>query len=75
MGLDWQVVRDRWLLFLKEFHWQELLKLSALKIIAPVLVGYLIQAVVLGVITYALTLALLNRRKKNEDKNRVDIPG
>jgi len=32
MGTNWQDVRQNWLLFLKDFHWLNLFKLSILKL-------------------------------------------
>jgi len=61
MRLDWQEVRQDWLLFLKDFHWLALFKLSILKIILPVIVGYIVVAFCLGLFVYLITLGLLTK--------------
>ena len=59
MGLNWKEVREAWMLFLKDFHWVDLLKLSALNIILPVVVGYLTVAFCLGLAVYLITWIIL----------------
>ena len=64
MHLHWQEVQDSWLLFLKDFHWLNLVKLSALRIILPILVGYFIIAIGLGFAVYLITLIILIKKKR-----------
>jgi uncharacterized protein (DUF2062 family) len=59
MGLNWKEVREAWMLFLKDFHWVNLLKLSTLNIILPVAVGYLTVAFCLGLAVYLITWIIL----------------
>lgn len=59
MGLNWKEVREAWMLFLKDFHWLDLLRLSALNIILPVVVGYLTVAFCLGLAVYLITWIIL----------------
>jgi uncharacterized protein (DUF2062 family) len=70
MRVSWQEVRLSWYLFLREFKWSFLLKLSALKIILPVIVGYFIVAFCAGLMVYLIMLVLISR-KKDENKSRV----
>lgn len=64
MRVDWQETYLKWRIFLKEFHWPDLLKLSALKLILPVILGYFILALFLGLLSYLITLALLVKIKR-----------
>lgn len=52
-----------WELFLKNFHWLNLLKLSSLKLVLPLLLGYFIVAVSLGSLLYIITLLILVKIK------------
>jgi len=63
MGVDWQDVHRNWQEFLRDFKVINLFKLSALKIICPVIIGYLVVAFCLGVITYLVTLMIIGQRK------------
>lgn len=66
MGMDWIALRQEWSLFLKDFHWADLLKVSIIKIIAPVLIGYLIVGIVLGIIAYLAVFLLLSAIKSKK---------
>lgn len=63
MGLDWQSVRGDWLLILDKFRWISFFKLSVLKIVLPVVVGYVIVAFILGIATYLIALVILIKAK------------
>jgi uncharacterized protein (DUF2062 family) len=75
MHLDWHDVQRKWVVLLKDFHWKSLFSLSIWDILLPVVIGYLIIAIVLGTLSYFIILLVLNMRKKkkNENKNRADI--
>jgi uncharacterized protein len=62
-GLPWQEIQRQWIEILKDFQWQGLLRLTALKIIAPVLIGYLCIAFILALMMYGAVLLILNQRK------------
>lgn len=64
MKTGWQEAHQNWLLFLKEFHWLKLFKLSILKIILPVIIGYFTVAFCLGLAVYLITLIILKRKEK-----------
>ncbi len=61
MQINWQDVYGEWRLFFKDFHWLDLLKLSTLKLIFPMILGYFIIALSLGLLSYLITLAILLR--------------
>lgn len=72
MQLSWQDIQRDWMLFLKNFHWLNLLKLSVLRIIFPVIVGYFVVAFCLGLLFYLITLVILSKIKR-ADKSRVNF--
>lgn len=64
-GTKWQEVKQGWDSFLNGFQWSSLLKLSALKIISPLIVGYLEIASCLGFLVYLSTFIALRYIRKN----------
>jgi uncharacterized protein (DUF2062 family) len=72
MRLDWQLVYQDWLEFLKDFRWLNLFKLSILKIILPVILGYVLVALSLGFVVYLITFLLI-KRIRYENKGRTDL--
>ncbi|MDP2940752.1 MAG: DUF2062 domain-containing protein [Candidatus Omnitrophota bacterium] len=67
LHLSWQDTRQNWAVFLKGFKWVSLFKLSALKIILPVILGYLVIAFLAGTLIYLITLFIVMsiKRRKN----------
>ena len=63
LGINWQDVRQDWNYFLREFSWLHLFKLSVLKIILPVIVGYFVIAFCLGFFAYLVTLIIIIKVK------------
>jgi uncharacterized protein (DUF2062 family) len=49
---------------LTKFSWQSLLKLPVLKIIAPLLVGYCVISLILGILSYLTTLVIIRKVKR-----------
>ena len=73
MRVDWQEVHRNWVQFLKDFRVITLFKLATLKIILPVIIGYLVVGFCLGLIAYLVALIIIIQIK-HENKNRVNIP-
>jgi hypothetical protein len=67
MGSNWEKVSQDWGRFLRDFHWINLLKISALKVILPVACGYLIIGFALGSSVYLLSLAMLKVMKRRQN--------
>lgn len=65
--ISWQDVKASWDIFIKNFSWQALFKISVLKTILPVMLGYIVVAFCLGVAAYLTALILLRiaQIKKN----------
>jgi len=66
MKLDWQDTYNNWKLILKNFHWFYLFKLSFLKIIFPLFIGYFIVAFIIGFMVYLITLMAILTYQKNK---------
>lgn len=66
MKVNWQDVQGNWRLFLNNFSWVGLFKLSILKLILPVIVGYFIVALGLGLLSYGIALIILRSVKKGK---------
>lgn len=58
LRLNWQDVWRDWELCLRNFRWLDLFKLTILKLILPVMVGYLVVAFCVGLIVYLITLII-----------------
>jgi len=64
MGLDWRQVYQQCALYFKNFRFVDLLKTSALKIVAPVMLGYILIGIIFGVIAYLIILTALKLFKR-----------
>ncbi|MFA5145190.1 MAG: DUF2062 domain-containing protein [Candidatus Omnitrophota bacterium] len=62
-GVSWQKLQQDWASFLSSFSWLSLFKTGILKIILPVIAGYLLIAFCLGLLVYLTALLVLQRRK------------
>lgn len=58
-GLSWQQICQNWALFLKDFHWANLFKLNFLKNIFPVITGYIVIGLLIGLLAYLVILIIL----------------
>jgi len=66
LSLDWHLVMEEWSGFLKEFRFKKLLQASYLKLVLPVMLGYFIIGLLLGVISYLIILAVLSSKQKRK---------
>lgn len=67
LKMHWPTVQQQAQGLLKDFGWAKFFKLSFLEVLLPVVVGYLIIGLVLGALSYFLTLLII-RRKGHGDK-------
>ncbi len=61
LKMDWLIVQQKTQAIIKDFHWGNLFKLSLLDIILPVIVGYIIIGLILGLLSYLVTLLIIRR--------------
>ena len=59
LKLNWQLVQQQIGGLLKNFAWGEFFKLSLLQALLPLIVGYLVLGLILGVLSYFLTLFII----------------
>ncbi|MFH1397166.1 MAG: DUF2062 domain-containing protein [Candidatus Omnitrophota bacterium] len=59
MSLNWRDLYNQWYFLIKNFHWKALFQPTFLKIIFPVLIGYLVIAIVLGLVAHLITILIL----------------
>lgn len=64
MMVNWHDAQKQWFIFLEHFQWSSLIKISALKLVVPVLIGYLVIAFLAGLLAYLLILIILGLKNK-----------
>jgi hypothetical protein len=64
LGLDWHSVKASWMQILKDFHWRNLLELSVIDMILPVILGYFVVSFCIGILAYVASLIVVIRIKK-----------
>jgi uncharacterized protein len=62
-GSSYSYLHDQWHIFLKEFGWTALFKVSVYKLLFPVLAGYVVVSFVIGAAVYVIALLALRNRK------------
>jgi uncharacterized protein (DUF2062 family) len=62
-GAAWQDVKEKWIFLLKNFTFAGLFKVSVLKIILPVILGYLVVAFCCGLLSYLILSLIFSLRK------------
>lgn len=65
IGANWQDIKEKWSLFLKDFTFAGLFKISILKMILPVMLGYLVVAICCGLLSYIAAILILNLRERS----------
>ncbi len=68
-GVSWEVLRSETRSLFTDFHWDYLFKASFFKIVMPLLVGYILIALLFGVFVYLVSLIVVKKikgGKKNE---------
>jgi uncharacterized protein (DUF2062 family) len=65
-NISWQSLKDDWVSALAHWHWQNLFSASIIKIFLPVICGYLVVSLFLGIISYAVVLAVLKIRLRKK---------
>ena len=65
-GVSYQGLNSDWSLLIRDFRWATLLDLGVYKILTPILAGYALISLSIGIIAYALTFIIVvyGRRKK-----------
>jgi len=61
LKLNWQTVQQQAQGLLKNFGWAKFFRVSFLEVFLPVITGYLVIGLVLGALSYCLTLLIIRR--------------
>jgi uncharacterized protein len=75
LGIEWQEVYNNWIYLLGNFSWRDLFKFSALKIILPVIAGYAVIGLLLGIMAYAVMLIIILRSKHKRNPKKIKRRG
>jgi len=59
--VSWVALKNNWNVLLADFHWNYLFKASFFEIIMPVLVGYILIALSLGIFVYLVSLIVIRK--------------
>lgn len=62
-NLNWQQLYNQWIMLVRDFRWQIILRFSLYKIILPIIIAYGIIALVVATITYLIAISILKRCK------------
>ena len=68
--VSWQALKNDWAIASSHWHWQDFFSLPILKIILPVITGYLVVSLSLGIISYLTLLIILKKRLSHEQAGR-----
>lgn len=69
LKLNWQAVHQEWMAIFSGFNWLDLFRLPILKTIFPIIIGYLVVALCLGLSVYLITLIIIIKvRHKNKSE-------
>ena len=64
-GTQWHTLHNEWLSLTNNFHWADLFKTSLLKIVLPIMAGYLLLALASALLAYLVAIigvTILKRR-------------
>ncbi|MEI6831537.1 MAG: DUF2062 domain-containing protein [Candidatus Omnitrophota bacterium] len=61
LRMHWQQVYQKAQSLIHDFHWVKFFKLSFLEVLMPIITGYIIIGLFLGIISYFLTLLIIRR--------------
>ena len=62
LSRHWQEVHQKAGCLIRDFHWGSFFKLSFLDVLLPVIIGYLIIGLCLGIISYGIVFLIIKKR-------------
>ncbi len=68
MGISWQDVYSAWLQIIKNFKVTTLFKTATIEILLPLIIGYFVVSVSLGIIVYIAVLIIIKRVRQRRLK-------
>jgi uncharacterized protein len=73
LKMNWQIVQQQAQGLLKNFDWVNFFKLSFFQVLLPVILGYLLIGLVLGLFSYLLTLIILRKNLQHSNRRIIDL--
>ena len=74
IGLRWEEVKESYDRLLKDFHWRDLLDASVLKILEPLVLGYVVIGLISAFLAYLAALTILARsRHKGQSRHKNGV--
>jgi len=61
LKMNWRQVQQKAQILVQDFSWFKFFKLSFFEVLLPVITGYLIIGLILGALTYLITLLIIRR--------------
>ncbi len=58
-GVNRQALQGEWSLLIKDFHWRNLLDAGVYKVLNPILAGYAVVSLIIGVAAYTVIFVIL----------------
>lgn len=63
-GVHWQDIAIDWNAFIKTFNWRIFFQLSVLKMLLPILIGYILIGLFFGLLAYIISLLVILKGKR-----------
>jgi len=61
LKMDWRQVQQKAQILVQDFAWSKFFKLSFFEVLLPIITGYLIIGLILGALSYLITLFIIRR--------------
>lgn len=74
MKVDYRQVYSQWDTYIAQGNWLDLFKISSLKLVFPVILGYIIVGIVLGFFAYILCFLAIKVLRDEKRKTGTDLP-
>ena len=68
LGTNWENVLEQCRLVMKNFHWKDLFDQAVWEILKPLLVGYVVVGLGIGILAYGLAMLILLQKRKYSKK-------
>ncbi|MDD5566455.1 MAG: DUF2062 domain-containing protein, partial [Candidatus Omnitrophica bacterium] len=65
--IEWQEIRAQWFFLMEDFRWKDIFSLSFLKIIFPVLFGYVVVSLCCGIAAYIVSFLILKIVRRRQE--------
>ncbi len=70
LKMDWRQVQRKAQILVQDFSWSKFFRLSFFEVLLPVVIGYLIVGLILGALSYLITLLIIRRNFYGSKRTR-----